>query len=362
LLAYWCLYFFIVALSGVSILFRHRLNNLLFILALIILVIFATVRGVGVGSDDVAYMNMLESIGKSTGNVFDIGYQYGDYNIEILFFYFLVVLSSLGTSSYLLLGSVSLISLVLNLYVFKRWSPIFIGTVAVFFTHLFLAEQMNALRLALASSILLLSMLFLYEKRYVLVGVLVAIASSIHVSALVFFLPLGLVMLKINRSIALVLLVLVIAIGASGVLDVNSIIRLVESDGFIYNKLLLYSKADGYNFSIPLLNLVNIKNFLLLFISLFYWNSLKEKYVGFYITFVFFLSAAALRVAFGGFAIVGGRLYAALSVVECVLVAMVVCCLFGKSKGLVIMLLYAAILLSYNLYLSPVPAVGGYFI
>ncbi len=324
------------------------IRNITVFYAFVFLVMLATVRSVGVGSDDAAYFEMFKGVPAiSECENLICGYSYSSFNIEFGFFLILSILSLIGKSQYVLFGFVAASSVYLNLKVILKLSPYIAASVLVYYSHFFLAKDMNAIRLGLASSILFYSAHYLYLRKYKNLVYCVFIASFIHISSVLFLIPVVFFLFKPSRG-AFVNSAL-FCIGLSFVLDVKFILSMFSSAGFVDEKLQLYMNASKYNYSIPLYDIVNLKNIFAVAMSLFCWESLNKKYKYFYICFCFFFTATFFRIVFGDFAIIAGRGYAVFSMFEYIILPMISVGVLGRFFGFIAVSFYSVLVLYLNL-------------
>lgn len=315
------------------------------------LVALAAFRTVGVGSDDEAYVDIfsrIPSIIDCTGWL--CGYDYHEINVEFGFFGLLSVLHLIGDSNFVLFFFVAASSVYFNLKSIRFFSRSFCGGVLIYFCHFYLAKELNAIRVGLATAIAFVAVKYLYQKRRVLFLVLVILAGTIHVSSLLVFLPAVLALLAPQRRI-LVLLSVGVLVAASSFDLSKSVTPLIGVD-FLSEKMALYSGAQEYNYKIPLFDLVNVRNLIVVALGLLYWERLKGFDERFQFLFYFFLSATLFRILFGDFAILAGRGYAAMSMFEYAIIPLMLIFFFGRKPGFFLTFALSALTLCLNLYVS----------
>ncbi|NWC61277.1 EpsG family protein [Pseudomonas veronii] len=312
------------------------------------LVFLATFRAVGVGSDDAAYLEMLYQIPSvlDCKNLY-CDYSYATFNIEFGFFMFLSVLAALGKNSAVLFGFSSLIAVTLNVRSIRYFSPYFALAVLVYFAHFYLAKELNAIRLGLASGLLFLAATYLDQQKYKVMTALIVAAMLVHVSSVFFIVPVGLYFVRPKRSLYLLLSVVLILISAT--IDFKSVLRQMAIFGFVGDKIELYLNADMYSYTLPFFDMVNIKNLLVIIAGLVCWKRMENRYQSFNLIFCIFYCAAFLRIVLGDFAILAGRGYASISMFEYVLIPMIAVHLCGRKLGFLIVAAYTFATLCLNL-------------
>ena len=330
---------------------KRKYQNLSFFYVLTILVVFATLRSVGVGSDDKAYIDIYSQI----TSLFDCDsffceYNYSDLNVEYGFFFLLSIFSIFSKSHFLLFAGIALPAIYLKLKSIKFFTPYFGASALIYFSYLYLAMELNAIRLGLATGIIFYAIKCFSEKKYWLFWLLYLLSISIHVSSVLMIIPIILIWLSPTRIHLILLSIVVILL--SVVFDKSRMLELFNLVNFLSEKGNLYSNADMYNYAIPIYDLVNLKNMFISALCLAYFKELNEKYEYFKIAFVFFISATLLRLFLGDFAIVAGRSYAVLAMFDYIIIPMLAVYFFKRVWGFVVVIIYAFLLLSLNIFIN----------
>lgn len=162
--------------------------------------------------------------------------------------------------------SIALISISIKFYVFKKLSPYFYISVLIYISS-YLFTDMSQIRNGLASSIVLISVFFIYKKNWIAYTILIFIASGIQVFAIV-ALPLYWIynFLFKDKYIFLSIFVLLIAISFS-VDIIGLIVNYLSGIMFpqMSEKLIgYYSNPERYS-----VNQYGIGNFFNIFLVLF---------------------------------------------------------------------------------------------
>lgn len=326
-------------------------KKLYFWLTLLLLVALAGFRSIGTGSDDESYIEIFSRIPKII-ECRDIlcGYNYSELNIEFGFFSLISIFSLFGTNHFFLFSLVAFFAIYCNLQAMRFFSPYFGASVLIYFSHLFFAKELNAIRLGLATAVAFYAVTYLYKKIYVIFLVLMLFAVSIHISVILVFIPALLWLISPRR--------LYIFYGAICVILINLFYNLAQvvtsflNVGFLAEKLQQYSNAAEYNYAISLFDAVNVRNILLVALFLLFWEkfcTLNDKLrFGFY----FFFCATFFRILFGDFAIIAGRGYGAISMFEIILIPSVIILLAGQRLGYFLTFIYAVITLYLNLHVN----------
>lgn len=340
---------FLVVVAAWDILSEHtRPRAVVSALMGVPLVLLATFRVPGVGNDDLAYLKMLHEIPSvlECSNIY-CDYSYTTFNIEFGFFMLLSMLAALARNSYILFGVSSLVAVSLNVRSIRYFSPYFSLGMLVYFTHFYLAKDLNAIRLGVASGLVFLAATYLHKKQYMLLVFYLALAMMVHVSSAIFIMPVVLYLLKPTRAVYLVLSVVLVLMASF--VDSKWLLGQMAFISFISEKIDAYLTTAKYGYALPFFDLVNIKNLFLVAAGWVWSKQLELHYPTFRLAFCVFYCATFLRIVMGDFAILAGRGYASISMFEYVLLPMIAVHVFGKKRGFLIVAVYALGVLYMNL-------------
>ncbi|WP_434458542.1 EpsG family protein [Stutzerimonas urumqiensis] len=344
---FYFLFFLILSLVVIDFLTKSRARvGVQFYGVFVILIIVAVGRSVGFGSDDQAYVEIYKKISDEGFLGALEGYEYSKYNVEFGFFLLLAIFSLIGNSHFVVFGGVSLLAVYFNLRAIRAFTPYFVVSVLVYFSHFYIAKELNAIRAGLSSALLFYAALAILRRQWLRSFFVWLAAILIHVSAAIFALPVILYAMKPSRRNLIFLALFIFYF--SFLFSAKELALYLASFGFVGEKLILYLNADEYSYGIPLINIVNLKNVSILILAFVLWSKLVSRYSGFYLSFVFFYSASLFRVLFGDFAILAGRGYSVLSMFEFVLVPIIFVELLGRRLGLALAATYALLTLWMN--------------
>ena len=340
---------FVFLLGYVELRMPTRDRHLVATIAIFILVIFLSVREPGFGGDDLGYLQIFRmvSIGFTETEKW-FGYDYKSYNIEFGYFLLLALLSQIGVFSCIIFGANGLLSLGGFYRASTRFFPYFVPALLVYMSNHFLTKDLNALRLALASSLVAYGASFLVKRRLLHSLSLVVAASFFQVSALLGLVPAILYFLNFRKNVLL--------IGASGLIVINliypfsNVLHFVPMFDFMQYKFELYDNAEMFNFSLALWDPVNIKNIALVALGYSTLSRLSQFNSEFRVALLFFFCGSLFRILFSDFAIIGGRGWAVLSVFECWVIAILVTHYFGRNRGYFLISGYAFCTMNFYLY------------
>lgn len=344
--------FFIVLLLSIveqKIISQDRI--VMAVVSIFALCFLLALRAPGFGNDDLSYVDIF----KDARSRFSLdrpwfGYDYQVLNVEFGYYIFLVFLSFFGVSSILIFGFNGLVSLGFFYGASRRFYPYFMPVLLIYISHHFLTKDLNALRLAIASSVVAYSASYVIKKNYFLSFFWILMASLVQISALLAVIPL--VLAIVNFSLRTLLTASFVLLVLNYFYPATTLVSNLPMLEFVSYKFELYSGADMYNYSIGIFDPVNIKNFIVVFFGFLMLGRLSGRYPGFKVALIFFFSGAFLRILFSDFAILAGRGYSVLSVFECWVIAALAIELFGKKIGLVVVTLYAFLIMSLNFYMN----------
>lgn len=115
---------------------------------------------------------------------------------------------------YVAISTLTLFLFYRTLYAFRK--DISIGYAALAFGTLFFVQSLSLMRIYLASAILFCEIGFLKKRKYISCSLLIMLATMIHYSSLVMFLPLAIVILLENRKFMQYVHVIAVIIGLLG--------------------------------------------------------------------------------------------------------------------------------------------------
>ena len=150
-----------------------NLKIIFYICLLFILVSFSGLRG----NIEPDYLNYLD-IFKNAGMGINV-------DVEPVFYYFNKVLNYFGMSFQWVVFLLALFSITLKLNFFFKNSPNFAFSILIYYCSMFFLYDFIAIRQALSMAIFMISIPFIIDRKFFHYVALIAIASMIHLSALV---------------------------------------------------------------------------------------------------------------------------------------------------------------------------------
>ncbi|MCF6439067.1 EpsG family protein [Pseudoalteromonas luteoviolacea] len=314
------------------------------------LILFAGLRGPGVGQDDLAYIEAYDYVPHIgywlTG---EFQYRFTDLWMEPGFVFYSAVLKLFSSSFILLFLGVALLSVGLSCKQYSVLSPYFFMTVMLFFVHTFLYRDINQIRSAVAAAIGLFLIIPLANRQFLKGFIIICAAGIFHMAALSYLALFFASFFKVTKKRLIAFVGSGVALGAIGIS--NLLMSVLPNMGVITSKLNHYS-VDSMVSTTSLFDITNIKNLAIFILLISLWEKLEYK-VPYFKTLMLFLGFATFwRLAFSDFGAIGGRIATFYGVVEVVLIPCVLLAFREKLLPALIIVLYAALTLYLNLFIK----------
>jgi hypothetical protein len=267
-----------------------NLNNYLIPIIAVVLTLLAGFRAIGVSQDDFNYAYMFDSV-----------YYYEDWfrsRNELMAVVIPVTLKNFGIYSYATVFlTFSALGVSLKLTAIKKYSTNFYFSLLFYYSYFFFLHEMTQIRAGVAIGILMFTITDIYKRNiYKFIGK-VLIASTFHISSLIFLPMYFLNSKKINVKVYLSVLIITFFIGVTRAVNVFTIIPGFSS---MNQKLTAYQTLNSIFDEVNLLNSTNIFYLLVLTVLLIFHNQLSQvskyaiinfKIFFFAVTSLFFFSS-----------------------------------------------------------------------
>lgn len=236
-----------------------------------------------------------------------------------------------GLSFYHFIFLISFVSLNLKFYAFKELSPFLFLTLLIYVSDEYLFKDMGQIRNAMASGLVLLSIIYIYQSSKIKFICTIVIAASIHVFAYI-ALPLYFVRYFNNRNILIGILVLSIFIAFFGGLG-SILVNVAEAFDIPPDSRLVKYIYTDYGMSRNLFSgTVFFQLFWCLFCFIYYDGLLSVRKYNFILIPILILSTS-LMLCFIDYGILFSRIREMLYVpVQCVLLPSFVLLFNGNKK------------------------------
>lgn len=283
-------------------------------LLIIIGILLALLAGLRYGDRDYfAYLDIYDSV-SGLFKEFDVTEVHGEAGYLLL--NRICKTFSLGTASVFLIMSFSSVSLSLNY--FRKYTPFFLIALLIYFSHVFMLRDMMQVRAGLAASISLYALPYIEKRKFVPFFLVILLGASMHAGVLILLLayisyPLY---LRYPGSVKY----LVISGFILGILLNAALIEYLVTNFLNIPAVSIYLADPEYFASLGLLNIVLIKNVILLGFIIYFRPHLRD-HVRHYDVFLLCLALGVFWLsAFNNFAVLAARLATYFANVEHILV------------------------------------------
>lgn len=332
MLPFYIIFFIIVLLSFCDVFSVKREQKLFFYGLLFI--IMAGFAGLRFGDQD--YFNYIDIFAKPSQSP-DIGFAelirlVSIFSDNSIFLFLFIAVSAVG----------------INFLSYKKLTPYFFFAVLFYFVHAFILKEMIQIRAGLACALCLFSFPYLDNAKYKRFFIIMFLAISIHLSAIVVLFVCFAKIIKLTRRRILIVLGISLFIGI--ICPFGQIIKALPGID-ILSRAQTYNQWEGYNEGLGILNPVVIKQILVIAYSLFFFKNLEIKLKGFSILLFSYLLSTCWLIVWNDFAIIGARVATFFSIAEPILLSSVFLIIKPNSKLIVgsIAILIALTILYLNL-------------
>jgi hypothetical protein len=234
-------------------------------------------------------------------------------------------------------------------YSCRRISPYPLVSLLCYYSWFF-ASNLGPIRHAIASSLILLMIVFLANNKKLFAVTAYFSAVFVHkISALAVFIWISNDVSKMRGLLSLVLVFSIIVSLMGGIAEeiISSIFPFVGDD--IKSKLLLYSQMGMGNTRQGLLNGIVIKQLLITSVCLYYMNALRNKFPSFSFVFWAYMISTLTLILFNDFKIISDRVSNIFAISEIIIIPMLISLFSGKDKIIVFLML--SFILFYQMHL-----------
>tara|TARA_B100001093_G_C26752647_1_gene981879 strand:- start:261 stop:1460 length:1200 start_codon:yes stop_codon:yes gene_type:complete len=360
--------FFILSILSIFEFFSKNKNSSIiniFILAILVWLIFiAGFRGAVFG-DYCTYWNFFQVIPSLGDYIYRLVEIPDDISTEWLYNILFPMFTKVFSDSHVLYFTfVSAVALSINIFMLKKMSPLIFLSLLIYFSHVFLYKELQQIRSGLSSSLILLSIYFLSQRRISSYTGTYIFSTLIHTTAFVtiFGVISRFIFSFFKQKKTVMVFVLVFVIFLALIEIPLSILFFLETNITFPWKYYVYKDtidgAGSTNFySIGIFsNLTTVKYIFFSLISIMYFDELNKKNKYFKYAFFFYYTGTLWIIFFNGFAIIATRLASMLTVPEIILLPMLIILFKQKGLAFIFLVLFSFMQLILNtLYLSNVP-------
>lgn len=222
---YWYLWFYFVMLSILTCVSLGRdeiytgkgkvLSNYFYLLSVVILIAFAGLRGIHTGVDDWMYRGSFTELTQKI-NTISLHNIIEQFKYEPLTTFLMYVVSLFTNNPDIFMLCYAALSVFINAYTYKKFSPLFLISIAIYSSHLFINKEMNQIRFGLSSALFVLSVCFYSQGKYkytLFFQVLAILAHQTAIAGCIIFL---LKFIPIKRYLPFILVLISIPLGVIG--------------------------------------------------------------------------------------------------------------------------------------------------
>lgn len=337
MIIYFTVYFFIWLLSFIECFFLSKRNSTVFAyLAFCIICILSFFKPLNSTSDSISYYNHL--IGFDNGGEFEIGYRF-----------LIDTLQTLNLSDYgFLTLSVVFFSLIIKILSSYNATPYLLLPIAIYTSHFFLYQELTQIRSALASSLVVLAIFLMLERKRMLSLMIYCLSLLFHKSAIIFMPGLFIVKSKVRVNVyqffSLILISSLISFFLKGFIIYCTKDIIPEAIFKTY-----IDGDDGYAKSIGLLNPATLKYIFLSFLFIGFSTKVESKYYNPLLNL--YLFGTLWIVMFSSFGTLAGRGAFFFAIYEMFLVSFVIKA-FANDKFKLVAFCFAFIVYSVILFIN----------
>lgn len=212
----------------------------------------------------------------------------------------------------------------------------------IYYSFFFIIRDMGVIRAGLSYSILVFSLVFLFEKRIFCFLFFVLFASIFHKSAMIFTVLTIFIFYKpkVNALFLMLLVSIIFYFSGAALLIIE---KLSYGAGYIAGKFQDYGKESELNYSLGFLDINNVKNIALSLMGIYIIKSKVFEDYKFDFLLLIFLIGTCVRIVFLDFSSIAGRLSSIFLSVEPLYLSMMVGALPDrklKYLGYIVVLFY----------------------
>lgn len=320
---------------------NNNSNSIRFLYTLtFLLVCFAGLRAIDVSKDGANYAYM-----------FDSAYEYSDWfasRNEPMAVIIPVTLKYLGVYSYLsIFLCFAFLGVGFKLLAIKRYSPLPLLSVLLYFSNFFMLHEMTQVRAGVATGILLLAIDDIYQKKAGRFLAKVFIASLFHFSAIAFLPVFFISAKKINRLAYFIVLFFAIILGL--IKGVN-VFKLIPALSGLSSKLAVYDALQNNMAEVNLFNIIMMVNIFAVGLQLAFIERVKNisKY-SILILKIMFFGVVSLYL-FAAIPVIAWRISELFIVVSFINLTYIYYIIRPRFVSNIIVILIAVLFMSLNLF------------
>lgn len=323
--------------------FSSRQKHFFFLISYLLLTLFAGLRATSPDYD--AYATVFKILGNNRIVNQDITIVANDPGYMLLNRF----ISTFTSSPILLFLSVAMVSVGINLYSYRKYTPFFFTAVLLYFVHTYIGRELMQIRAGLACAICLYSIQFIINRQGWKFLLTILVATSFHLVAICFLWAYVLCSLKFSLRVWKVLIFVSIIIGLF--CPLGQFIKMIPAMDLL-ERVQEYNEWEEYNGSLGVFtNPTVLKTLFITLLSMRFFNQL-QRFHGFKVFFDLYAFSLCWLVCFSDYGIFCARIATVFSIVEVIICSYfyVLVPLRSRLSVSVLLILFAFAILSLNIY------------
>lgn len=348
-------YIFIFYILSIFAVFNHvkefrQCRLVFYIIATLLLIFFAGFRQAGVGPDDFNYVDKFLEVPDITCWISgQFKYTFAETWMEPGYIFLGSVVRAFTEDYIFLFTAVAFLSIGISSYNYYRYTPFVFLTLVLFFVHTFLYRDINQIRAGVAAAIGLFLIAQLHEKQRFRALLTIGLAGMFHSAALCLLLAYGLSFFRVTRRRLVIGYFIAFALGFIGISSL--LLSILPNLGFLTAKVVRYANS-GYADTVSLFDITNIKNSVIFFVMIFYWDFFKYRVRFFETMMLLYFLAVTWRIALSDLGVLAARIATFFGIVEVLLVPALLYLFRQKIFATIVVLIYAFATLYLNLFVK----------
>lgn len=254
-------------------------------------------------------------------NLLSAGRDFKEINIvapDPFFAYINYGLSYLWKDPVILFMTFAVLSVGLNLKCFKDYSPCFFLCILLYVSHTYVAREMMQIRAGLACAICLYAIRYIVQKQIVIFVLLILVASSIHLGAIIFSCSYFIGNLTLSRK--KIIFILIASLSIAVVFPFGAVIKSLPHIDAL-SRVQYYSNS-AYGMSSGVFNnLVIIKGIIIIALMLYFHEELSKSNKYYIVSFNLYVFSVVWYLLWNDFEIVAARIATFFSITEVLLLS-----------------------------------------
>lgn len=349
MLPFYCIFFFLACLSVCDcVRLKHGQKRGLFMITYVLLALFAGLRAFSPDYSSYSLFFKLLNDPVSAGED-ELSVVANDPGFVVIN----KIIGFFTTEEIVLFCIMAFLSVGINLFCYKKYTPYFFTAILFYFVHTYVAREMMQIRSGLACALCLYSIRFIISGQLKKFLCVVFVAATIHLAAVVFLL--SYVLYKIDFSPRVWRWFVVGSLVVAIVMPFGQFLKMLPAIGML-ERVQNYSQWEGFEgftqqlgvFSNPTV----LKGLIISFLCLKYYDRLEQSVRGFKVLLNIYLFSVCWLMVWNDFGIVAARIAAFFSIGEVLLVASLFHLFSYHSKYVYVLIIciVAFLMISLNIF------------